>query len=224
MSLPARPPLAADDPLARALVAAIRAGDLPALEALLVREPWLARARVAGPDGMPRSLVHLATDWPGHFPNVAATLRALVAAGADVNARMPPHPKDPNCVETPLHAAASSNDLAAIDALLDLGADLEAPGAIFTAGTPLSDAVIFANYPAARLLVARGARLTFWQAAALGHLDLVQAHWTQSPPPAPDDATHALWHACRAGQSKIAEFLLTCWAGRKSYRFDGVEQ
>jgi ankyrin repeat protein len=51
----------------------------------------------------------------------------------------------------PLHWAASSNDVVAIDALLDLGADIEAAGAIFTGGAPLSDAVVFANWEAALL-------------------------------------------------------------------------
>jgi hypothetical protein len=128
-------------------------------------------------------MVHVATDWPGRFPNVAATLRALASAGADVNARMAPHPKDPNCVETPLHWAASSNDVVAIDALLDLGADIEAPGAIFTGGAPLSDAVTFANWEAARRLVERGARPTWWQGAALGMLDLVTTRWHDEPLP-----------------------------------------
>ena len=59
-----------------------------------------------------------------------------------------------------------------IDALLDLGADIEATGAIFTGGAPLSDAVVFANWEAARRLEC-GARPTWWQGAALGTLDLV---------------------------------------------------
>ena len=101
--------------------------------------------------------MHIATDWPGHFPNVAATIAALAAAGADVNARTSPHPTDPNCLETPLHWAASSNDVTAVDALLDAGADIEATGAVFTGGAPLSDAVVFANWEAAQRLVERGA-------------------------------------------------------------------
>jgi ankyrin repeat protein len=47
---------------------------------------------------------------------------ALVAAGADVHARFTgPH------TETPLHWAASSDDVGVLDALLDAGADIEAP-------------------------------------------------------------------------------------------------
>jgi ankyrin repeat protein len=156
-------------------------------------DPGLANARIAGTDGVERSMVHVATDWPGCFPNVAETLRALASAGADVNARTSPHPKDPNCVETPLHWAASSNDVVAIDALLDLDADIEATGAIFTGGAPLSDAVVFANWEAARRLVERGARPTWWQGAALGTRD---------------EITRAFWHACRGAQQPTAAYLL----------------
>ena len=61
-------------------------------------------------------------DWPGHFPNVAQTIAMLATAGGDVNVHYPPHPTDPSSKETPLHQAATSNDVAAIDALLDAGA------------------------------------------------------------------------------------------------------
>ena len=103
-----------------------------------------------------------------------------------------PTPTDPNCVETALHWAASSNDVVAIDALLDLGADIEATGAMFTGGAPLSDAVVFANWEAARRLVARGARPTWWQGAALGMLDVVTARWDDNPWPTHDEVIAGL--------------------------------
>jgi ankyrin repeat protein len=200
--------LPSTDPVAISVTDAIKAGHVDILRSLLAAHPDLAKARIAGTDGVGRSLMHVATDWPGHFPNVAATITALAAAGADVNARMPPHPKDPNCMETPLHWAASSNDVVAADALLDAGADIEATGAIFTGGAPLSDAVVFANWEAARRLVARGAQPTWWQAAALGMLDVVRARWDGQQPPTRDEITRAFWHACRAAQQNTAAFLL----------------
>lgn len=211
-------PLPADDPRAVAVTAAIQRGDLAALRRLLAAHPDLANTPIANHTGVARTPVLIATDWPGHFPEVAATISILAAAGADVNVRLPPHPKDPNCMETPLHQAASSNDVAAIDALLDAGADINATGAIFTAGGPLSDAVIFANWDAARRLVERGAHVEWWQAAALGLLDTMRARWDAPPPPTRDEITRSLWHACRGAQRATAEYLLDQggdphWAG-----------
>lgn len=64
-------------------VAAIKAGDVEALRAALAADPALATAR---PDGQ-RTLLHVLTDWPGHFPRALETLAVLLAAGADVDAR-----------------------------------------------------------------------------------------------------------------------------------------
>src|SRR5260370_3705838 len=122
-----------EDPVAVAAVTAIHAGDLAALRRLLAENPWLATARLGDddPEGMSRTLLHVVTDWPGHFPGGAATVAALVEAGADVNARFRgPHE------ETPLHWAASSDDVDVLDALLDAGADIEAPGAVIGGGPP----------------------------------------------------------------------------------------
>lgn len=209
------------DPIAISLTAAIQTGNVGALEELLARDSGLAHLRIVAPDGVERSPLHVATDWPGHWPNVAAIIQILVAAGADLNARMSPHPKDASCVETPLHWAASSNDVVAIDALLDAGADIEATGAIFTGGTPLSDAVVFANWAAAHRLVERGAIPTWWQAAALGMIGVVRARWLQEPPPTRDEITRAFWHACRGGQQVTAAYLLEKRADPRWLGWDG---
>jgi uncharacterized protein len=194
--------LPADDPVAVAVVSAIHAGNLTELERLLAGHPGLANARIVDTKGAARTLLHIVADWPGHFPNGRQTVSALIAAGADVNAPMiGPH------AETPLHWAASSNDVAVIDALLDGGADIEAPGAIFTGGSPMSDAVVFAQWQAAQRLLERGARTTLWQASALGLLDRVEDCWAQ-PAPSTDEITNALWHACHGGQRRTAEYLL----------------
>jgi uncharacterized protein len=161
-----------DDPVALATVEAIHHGDVTRLRRLLADHRDLATARLGTdrPDGATRSLLHVATDWPGHYPNGAATIAALVEAGADVNARFTgPH------TETPLHRAASSDDVDVLDALLDAGADIEARGAVIAGGTPLDDAVAFGQWQVARRLVARDAHTNLFNAAALGLLDRVQA-------------------------------------------------
>lgn len=151
-----------------------------------------------------RSLLHIASDWPGHFPNGAATIAMLLAAGADANAPF----AGGNHAETPLHWAASSDDVAALDALLDGGANIEATGSIIGGGTPLADAVAFGQWRAARRLVERGARTTLWQAAALGLMDRVEACFVADPPPTRDEITNAFWSACHGGQRESAEYLL----------------
>jgi uncharacterized protein len=194
-----------DEPLSVAAVDAIHSGDVDALRRLLHENPELASAALgtAGADGMTRTLLHVATDWPGHFPNVGATVAVLVEAGADVNGRFSgPH------TETPLHWAASSDDVDALDALLDCGADIEAPGAVIADGTPLNDAVAFAQWKAAHRLVERGAQTPLREAAALGLIDRVEARCSADPPPSADEITQALWYACHGGQQHVAEFLL----------------
>jgi ankyrin repeat protein len=188
-----------DKELETAVVAAIHRGDLEA--SARIGDPCDCR-----PDAMSRTLLHVATDWPGHFPNVAATIAALVEAGADPNARFTgPH------AETPLHWAASSDDVAALDALLDAGAEIEASGAVIGGGTPLSDAVAFAQWKTARRLVEHGARTLLWEAAALGMSDRVEAHFIDSSISSPSsgaEITQAFWCACHGGQRRTAEYLL----------------
>jgi len=195
--------VAADDPLAAAATAAVQAGDLDALERLLSEGPWLATARIGDWD-CNQTLLHAATDWPGHFPNGPAVVQRLVAEGADVNA----HSRFSSHTETPLHWAASSDDMAVLDALLDAGADIEATGAVLGGGTPLADASGFGNWAAARRLVERGAQTRLSDAAALGLLDRVEAVFADGSAPSPEVITQAFWNACHGGQLRTAEYLL----------------
>ena len=198
--------LQSNDPVAMAVVSAIQKGDVDGLKRLLTEHSDLAKTRIVDVSGTARSLLHVAADWPGHFANGAQTVTTLVAAGADVNASM--SSTQPKHAETPLHWAASSNDIAVLDALLDGGADIEAPGAVFTDGSPMSDAVVFAQWDAARRLLERGARTTFWQAASLGLLDRVQEYLERQHALSTEEITNAFWHACRGGQLETAQYLL----------------
>ena len=198
--------LPAEDPIAVALADAIRRGELAVLQRLLADHPGLATARIAGRDGCQRTPLHLATDWPGYFPNGPAVVELLLAAGADPNAPVvgTPHP------ETPLHWAASSDDSDVAAALIDGGADLEAPGASIAGGPPLDDAVGYGCWHVARLLVARGARVDqLWKAAALGVQSRVVELVEGDPRPTDDELNHAFWQACHGGQRRTAEYLLS---------------
>jgi ankyrin repeat protein len=203
--------LPADDVRSVAIVAAIQSGDVETLQRQLHDSPDLAAARIVDDRGVSRTLLHIVADWPGHFPNGPGIVATLVAAGADVDAVVI-HPS--GSTETALHWAASSDDVGVLDALLDRGADIEARGAVFTGGPPMSDAVVFAQWRAARRLLERGATTTIWQAAALGLLDRVQGLCVQTPPPAAEQITNAFWHACRGGQREVAEYLLSRGADR----------
>jgi uncharacterized protein len=186
-------------------VEAIRRGDVAALEVFLSREPGAVHARFDGQ----RTLLHVATDWPGHFSNVRRTIMALAERGADLNAAfVGPH------AETPLHWAASSDDIEALDALLDVGANIEAPGSVIGGGTALSDAVAFGCWRAARRLIERGARATIWQAAALGLVDRLRAHFEGDGRPSERDVTNAFWNACHGGSLEAARYLLAQGADR----------
>jgi hypothetical protein len=192
------------DPVAVELISAIQGGELERLRGLLAERPELCSVRMIGrkgPEAGWRTPLHAAADWPGYFPGAPAAVKLLLEAGADPNddtggARP----------ETPLHWAASSDDLEVAVALIDGGTDLETEGG--SIGTPLDNAVGYACWHVARLLVAKGAKVEkLWHAAALGLLArtqrlLVERHHTEG------EISQAFWHSCAGGQRRVAEYLL----------------
>lgn len=192
--------LADDNPVAVQLVLAIRGGDTAAVGRLLADEPRLARARIMQRGGT-KTALHVVTDWPGYFPGGPQMARLLIEAGADLDAVTTPSPG-----ETPLHWTASSDDVDVAAVLVDGGADIEKPGG--SIGTPLDNAVGYACWHVARLLVARGARVDkLWHAGALGMLTRLQELLDQGHDE-PEQVSQAFWHACAAGQRRAAEHLL----------------
>jgi hypothetical protein len=193
------------DPLAVRLTGAVHSGDLDELGLLLREQPGLANARISGrkPEAW-RTPLHLVTDWPGYFPNGPAVVRALIEAGADPSPGCEEGPS-----ETPLHWAASSDDLEVAAALIDGGADIEAAGASIAGGSPIGNAVGYGCWHVARLLVERGARVDeLWQASALGMLERVEELLAAEPPPTRDDLDEAFYQACHGGQLRMAALLL----------------
>jgi ankyrin repeat protein len=197
--------LAFTDPLAVRLTAAVHSGDVDELGRLLGEQPELANARIAGrrPGGW-RTPLHVATDWPGYFPNAPAVVRLLIEAGADPSAACEDGPS-----ETPLHWAASSDDVEVAAALIDGGADIERAGASIAGGGPLDNAVGYGCWHVARLLVNCGARVdSVWQAAALGMIERVEEFLAADPPPTQEQIDEAFYQACHGGQLRMAELLL----------------
>lgn len=201
------------DDLMAAAVEAIKCGDISLLERILSEQPSLATTRIDGQ----RTLLHVATDWPGHFPNNVASVVTLIAHGADVNAAFVGRHS-----ETPLHWAASTDDVLVLDALLDHGANMEAPGSVIGGGTPLADAVAFGQWRVAGRLIERGARTTLWQSAALGLMSRVVACFTSESAPTAEELTNAFWCACHGGQRATAEYLLDCGADLNWVGYDGL--
>lgn len=117
--------------------------------------------------------------------------------------------------ETPLHWAASSDDVEVLDALLDAGADIDVPGAVIAGGTPPADATAFAQWNAARRLVERGAHVNLFAAASLGLMDQLEALTSVVAAADADRISDAFWAACHSGQLRAAEYLLEHGAALK---------
>lgn len=189
---------------AAALGVAIQSGDIHAVERIVADTPELARGPLGG-RFKTRTALHVLADWPGYFPNGPQIVPLLVDAGADPNYRDP----EPGS-ETPLHWAASSDDVDVAAALIDAGADIEVPNG--SIGTPLDNAIGYGCWHVARLLVARGARVDkLWHASALGILDRLE-ELLDTAKPKPDEISQAFWHACAGGQRRAAERLLAAGA------------
>src|SRR5262249_24210364 len=196
--------LRSDEPLTVELTAALKQGEVVQLSRLLAADPGLARCVVENPKGGGRTPLHLFADWPGHNPNAAAIVQALAAAGADLDAPAVGMWHR----ETPLHWAASNDDVVLIDALLDAGASIERQGSSIDGGPPLSSAVGYGQWAAARRLVERGARTLLWQEAALGLISAITRRVEADPPPQRETLFGPFWNACHGGQLAAAQYLL----------------
>lgn len=196
--------ISGDTPTATELRTAVQGGDVDAVRRLLSNNSELARARFVARGGS-GTVLHFVTDWPGYFPNGPDVVHLLIDTGADPNATT----TGPGKPETPLHYAASSDDVDVAAALIDRGADLETPGG--SIGAPLDNAIGYACWHVARLLATRGAHIEkVWHAAALGALDTLETLLV--PGIDREEISKGFWHACGAGQRRAAERLLDAGA------------
>jgi uncharacterized protein len=211
---PAGAEAAAPDPRVVAFAAALTRGDAAQLRTFLADDPGLATSLINS-----RTPLHVFADAPGHRPNPGGVVAALVAAGADLDA----HATGMWHHETPLHWAASNDDVELIDALLDAGADIEHPGSSIGGGPPAESALGYAQYQALRRLYERGAEMDLSRAAALGLMPLItefasaeqdnaagpggEAGTDNVAGPDGEELALALWNACRAGQLEAARYL-----------------
>lgn len=211
--------LRSDEPLAVELTAVIKAGDVERLRGLLASNPGLASCVVEDAKGGGRTPLHLFADWPGHNPNPAAIVGTLATAGANLNAPAVAMWHQ----ETPLHWAASNDDVELADALLDAGADIEHQGSSIDGGPPLSCAAGYGQWQVAQRLVERGARTQLWHEAALGLMPAIVRRFESEAAPEAAVLSGAFWNACHGGQLAVAQYLLmrganlnwaTPWSGQ----------
>jgi hypothetical protein len=154
---------------------AIVTGDLPALNRLLARNPELARARSTRAYGAP--LIHYVSangieDFRQKTPkNIVAITRALVRAGAEVDATSGEY----GGASTALGLAATSYHPAAVGVQLELLDELLRAGACIDGAAggwnPLVAALHNGRGNAAAFLAERGAHLDLEAAAGTGRVD-----------------------------------------------------
>jgi uncharacterized protein len=196
--------LRSDDRLAIELTSALKQGDAERLSRLLAADPDLASCVVRNEKGGGRTPLHLFADWPGQIPNATAIVQVLKRHGADIDAAA----VDMRHHETPLHWAASNDDVTLIDALLDAGADLERDGSSIDGGPPLSSAVGYGQWAGARRLVERGAQTQLWHEAALGLMEAITQRVGRAPSLHGNHLSGPFWNACHGGQLAAAQYLL----------------
>jgi hypothetical protein len=186
------------------LVVAIHVGDVDSVQRLLASDADLAATRIGGGRGT-QTLLHVVAGWPGYYPNGPEIAHMLIQFGAAVDARTTARGVT-DTGETPLHWTASNDDVDVARVLIDGGANIEAPdGSI---GTPLENAIGYACWGVARLLVERGAKVEkLWTAGALGLVQRLH-ELLDGDQFGPEDVSQGFWHACAAGQRRAAEFLL----------------
>ncbi|SEO49347.1 ankyrin repeat domain-containing protein [Paenibacillus sp. OV219] len=196
---------------------AVKSGAVERLAELLWGFPALAEARSM----QGRTLLHHLCDWPGHYPRQLEIGQALLAAGADVNARA----IDLDRGETGLQWAASNDDVQMAALLLDAGASVNG---LNDDRRPLAQAIWYGCTQVRDLLLARGAALDLELAAAVGRTELLPGFFGEDgqllnsagvhrepvntpitgEPVANELLQQALIYACIGGRVGAAAFML----------------
>lgn len=186
---------------------AIVAGDLATLERLLAEQPTLPTARSAREHGA--TLLHYASaNGVENFrqktpPNIVAIARCLLDAGAAVDAEADVYGGGATTlglVVTSAHPRQAGVQLALADVLLEHGARMDADivRSCLANGCP----------EAAAYMADRGAPVGFVDAAGIGHIEALAAHFAPPRAVSPEDAAAALIMATWYDRAEVVAFLL----------------
>jgi ankyrin repeat protein len=213
-------------------VEAVITGELAALESLLRRHPELARARSSrrnnfDPPVHRATLLHyIAANGVEGFrqktpPNAVAIARALLEAGAEVDALADMyggHYTTMSMLVSSSPPAEAGLQVALVNTLVDYGAAVE-PNGSAKWGSPLMTALAFSFLDAAQALVTRGARVENLTAAAgLGRLEDA----IRLLPAADAEGRHrALALAAQHGHVEVVRLLLDAGEDPNRYNLDG---
>jgi ankyrin repeat protein len=209
---------------------AVVGGDLAVLASLLRAHPGLIHARSAR---VHRAMLlhYVAANGVEDFsqqtpPNAVSIARALLAAGAAVDAPAETYgggkvQTTMNLLVSSAHPAGAGVQPALVETLLDFGAAIDGPD---DDGTPLMTALAFGYPDAADTLVRRGATIdNVLAAAALGRVDLVarltaerarirpslvSVDWLGLSGDPEADVERAFVWACTYGRTAVVELLL----------------
>jgi len=199
-------------------VDAVVEGDLPVLQALLMKRPWLVQGRSTrvthfDPPVHRATLLHYvaANGVESHRqktpPNAVEMATALLDAGADVNSLASLYGGE--CTTMSLlvsssHPAKAGVQIALVDLLVARGASVGDRGTGNWV-SPIETALVFGFRDAAEALARHGAPLTMAAAAGLGRAVVVSSMLATSD----ELARHrALALAAQSGEASIVEVLL----------------
>jgi ankyrin repeat protein len=211
-----------DGPVARfeAAVETIITGDAATLERLLRDHPELIRSRSSPEHGA--TLLHYVSangveSYRQQTPqNAVIIAQLLIAHGAEVDADLASGKRDRKragsttlgLIATSVHPAVAGVQIALLEALLEAGANVDAPWGKSVVRAALANG----RGEAARFLAGRGAHLDLESAAGVGQLDAVKQFVTTDGKLAHGATRQQLlsgfcW-ACEYGRTNVVEDLL----------------
>jgi uncharacterized protein len=183
------------------LLRAVKRGDAAQLTRILAADPGLATSWING-----CTPLHHFADAPGHRPNAVAVVRALLAAGADLNA----HVRDSRVVHRrrpPVQSALGYAQWGAVRRLRERGAETGLPHAAVLGLTETVSALVETSQPPPSRDDTSAA---FWNACRAGQLSVARyllAHGAELDWPAPWDGSTPLDAAAAAQQRETAAWL-----------------